>query len=193
VVLCGGFLVLLRLFSVCIGIYQVSQSRFSCANRGQIVVNCVAECGHGMAVRSRWRFAAMQSCNHDCRIARQSPGTSSYHQKPPNKPISLCEYPEQYDISIEYLRTKLLQVLRLRSLQCAKRSTIPAPRRRVFAHCLYCLAVVSAPTLRRVHAWRNGRRACSRRRRQLVRRSRWRQAANLPSPGRCCGSRWPRR
>jgi hypothetical protein len=49
-------------------------------------------------------------------IARQSPGTLSYHQKPPNKPISQYGYPEKYDISIEYLQAKLLQVPRLRSL-----------------------------------------------------------------------------
>src|SRR5438132_7864103 len=31
-------------------------SRFLCAKRGDIVVNCVAGCGHKMAVRSRWQF-----------------------------------------------------------------------------------------------------------------------------------------
>jgi hypothetical protein len=40
------FVVLLGLFWVCIGIYQVLRSRFLCAKRGQIVVNCVAGRGH---------------------------------------------------------------------------------------------------------------------------------------------------
>jgi hypothetical protein len=50
------------------------------------------------------------------RFARHSPGTLSYHQKFPNKPISHYGYPEKYAISIEYLLAKLLQVLRLRTL-----------------------------------------------------------------------------
>ena len=63
-------MVLLGLSSVCIGIYQVSQSRFSCANRGQLVVNCVAECGHEMAVRSRWRSLPRDPVTMTSGIAR---------------------------------------------------------------------------------------------------------------------------
>jgi hypothetical protein len=61
-------------------------------------------------------LSATLPLSDNVRIARQSPGTLSYHQKPPNKPISQYGYPEKYDISIEYLQAKLLQVPRLRSL-----------------------------------------------------------------------------
>ena len=44
------------------------------AKRGQIVVNCVADCGHEMVVGSRWHLATTRSCKDNFRIARHSPG-----------------------------------------------------------------------------------------------------------------------
>jgi hypothetical protein len=47
---------LLGLFSVCIGIYQVSQSLFLRAKRGSIVVNCVVDVDTKVLVRRRLQF-----------------------------------------------------------------------------------------------------------------------------------------